>query len=179
MRDYLFPSEIEKLLKQAKKTSRHNIRNQLIILIGYRHGLRASEIADLKFSDIELEEAKLNCRRLKGSHHNIHPLMGDEIRLIKRWLKIHPTPNGEYIFPSERKTRITRQSIWRIIKTLGKDAKLSVPMTTHMLKHSCGYYLADKGYDTRLIQDYLGHKNIQNTVRYTSTNANRFKGLWR
>jgi len=179
MRDYLFPTEIDQLLAAAKKSPRHGVRNTLIVLLAYRHGLRISEVTDLRKSDLDLQTARINCRRLKGSQQNIHPVEGDELRLIKRWLRKHPTPNSDYLFVSERGTPITRQAAWRILKEAGEKAGLSIAVHPHMLKHSCGYYLADKGCDTRLIQEYLGHKNIQNTVRYTQTNAKRFEGLWR
>lgn len=179
MRDYLFPEEIERLIAAAKRSPRHGVRNNLMVLLAYRHGLRVSEVVDLRKSDVNLHSGRINCRRLKGSTQNIHPMEGDELRLIKRWLRIHPSPSSEYLFVSERKTPITRQAAWRIIKESGVKAGLGVEVHPHMLKHSCGYYLADKGYDTRLIQEYLGHKNIQNTVRYTQTNSKRFEGLWR
>jgi site-specific recombinase XerD len=179
MRDYLFPTEIKRLMDAAKQSPRHGVRNNLMILLAYRHGLRISELVDLRLSDIDLQSGRINCRRLKGSTHNIHPLEGDELRLIKRWLRIRSNPSSEFLFVSERGTPITRQAAWRIFKEAGKKAGLEINVRPHMLKHSCGYYLADKGCDTRLIQEYLGHKNIQNTVRYTQTNAKRFEGLWR
>jgi len=150
-----------------------------MVLLAYRHGLRISEVVDLRLSDIDQQAGRINCRRLKGSNNNIHPLEGGELRLVKRWLRIRANPNSEFLFVSERGTPITRQSAWRIFREAGQKAKLGIEVHPHMLKHSCGYYLADRGCDTRLIQEYLGHKNIQNTVRYTQTNAKRFEGLWR
>ncbi|WP_287963022.1 tyrosine-type recombinase/integrase [Alcanivorax sp.] len=179
MRDYLFPSEIDRLIEAAKKSPRHGVRNSLMVLLAYRHGLRISELVDLRLSDFDLQASRMNCRRLKGSLQNVHPVEGDEQRLIKRWLRIRPNRSSDYLFVSERGTPITRQAAWRIFREAGEKAKLPVKVHPHMLKHSCGYALADKGYDTRLIQEYLGHKNIQNTVRYTQTNAKRFEGLWR
>jgi len=179
MRDYLFPTEIDRLLDAAGKSPRHGVRNRLMILLAYRHGLRISEIVDLRLSDIDLQSGRINCRRLKGSTKNIHPMEGDELRLIKRWQRIRNAPNSEFLFVSERSTPMTRQAAWRIFKEAGEKAALDIKVHPHMLKHSCGYYLADRGCDTRLIQEYLGHKNIQNTVRYTQTNAKRFEGLWR
>ena len=179
MRDYLFPSEIKLLMEAIKRSPRHGIRNSLMALLAYRHGLRISELIDLRLSDLDLHAGRINCRRLKGSTQNIHPIEGDELRLIKRWLRVHPNQSSEFLFVSERGTPITRQAAWRIFKDAGTKAGLGVDVHPHMLKHSCGYYLAEKGCDTRLIQEYLGHKNIQNTVRYTQTNAKRFEGLWR
>jgi len=179
MRDYLFPAEISLLLDAAGRSPRHGVRNKLMVLLAYRHGLRISELVDLRLSDIDLQAGRLNCRRLKGSMQNIHPLEGDELRMFKRWMRIRMQPNSDFLFVSERGTPITRQAAWRILKESGRKAGLSIDVHPHMLKHSCGYYLADRGCDTRLIQEYLGHKNIQNTVRYTQTNAKRFEGLWR
>jgi len=177
-RDYLFTSEIKLLMDAAKKSPRHGVRNSLMLLLAYRHGLRVSELIGLKVSDISLESARIYCKRLKGSLQNTHPLDGDELRLIKRWLRLRTSQSSDYLFLSERGTPITRQATWRIFKELGEKAGLSISVHPHMFKHSCGYYLADKGCDTRLIQEYLGHKNIQNTVRYTQTNAKRFERLW-
>ncbi len=89
------------------------------------------------------------------------------------------SPNSEFLFVSEKGTPITRQAAWRIFREAGEKASIEVKVHPRILKDSCGYYLADRGCDTRLIQEYLAHKNIQNTVRYTQTNAKRFEGLGR
>jgi len=177
-RDYLHPSEIDKLLSAAKLSPRHGLRNHLMILLAYRHALRISEVTDLRVSDVNLDEGRIYCRRLKGSVSNTHPMDGDEIRLCRRWFKVRPKTAIDFVFVSERGSPLTRQSAWRIVAEAGERAKLDLDIHPHMLKHSCGYYLANKGLDTRLIQDYMGHKQIQNTVRYTATNAKRFEGLW-
>lgn len=178
-RDYLHSAEIDKLLSAAKSFPRHGQRNHLMILLAYRHALRISEVIGLRVSDINLDEGRIYCKRLKGSVTNTHPMEGDEIRLCRRWLKERPQTALDFVFVSERGSPLTRQSAWRIVAEAGERAKLDLCIHPHMLKHSCGYYLANKGLDTRLIQDYMGHKQIQNTVRYTATNAKRFEGLWR
>ena len=83
-----------------------------------------------------------------------------------------------YLFLSERGP-MTRQAFNYLVAQTGKRAKLRFHVHPHMLRHSTGYYLANRNHDTRLIQDYLGHKNIAHTVRYTRTAASRFEGLWR
>jgi site-specific recombinase XerD len=177
-RDYLHSSEIDKLFSAVKLSPRHGLRNHLMILLAYRHALRISEVTNLRVSDINLDEGRIYCRRLKGSVTNTHPMDGDEIRLCRRWFKERPKTAIDFVFVSERGSPLTRQSAWRIVAEAGERAKLDLDIHPHMLKHSCGYYLANKGLDTRLIQDYMGHKQIQNTVRYTATNAKRFEGLW-
>ena len=179
MRNYLHADELERLLAAARRSPRYGLRNHLMILLGFRHALRISELVDLRTSDVDLDVGRLYCRRLKGSVSNTHPMEGDEIRAMRSWLRTRPHTAGDFIFASERGSPLTRQSAWRIVADAGTLAGLDLQIHPHMLKHSCGYYLADKGYDTRLVQDYMGHKNIQNTVRYTKTNARRFEGLWR
>lgn len=106
---------------------------------------------------------------------------GDEMRAIRAWLRereSYPAADSNYLFLSERGP-LTRQAINYLVTEIGKRAKLNFDINPRMLRHSTGYYLANKGYDTRLIQDYLGHKNIMHTVRYTRTAASRFENLWR
>ena len=88
-------------------------------------------------------------------------------------------PEADAFFISERRRALSRKTAWLAVKTYGELAGLSLPAHPHMLRHACGYALADQGADTRLIQDYLGHRNIQHTVRYTATNPARFEKLWR
>ncbi|MEW5287389.1 tyrosine-type recombinase/integrase, partial [Klebsiella michiganensis] len=85
---------------------------------------------------------------------------------------------SDAVFISRRGTRLSRQQAYRIIKSAGIAAGTATPTHPHMLRHACGYELAERGADTRLIQDYLGHRNIRHTVRYTASNAARFAGLW-
>ena len=178
-RDYLHDKEVDRLLAAAKESPRHGLRNHLLALCAYRHALRISEVVDLRVGDVDLDAGKIYCRRLKGSVSNTHPMEGDEIRAMRKWLRERPQTALDFIFVSERGSPLTRQAAWRILKEAGERAGLDVGVHPHMLKHSCGYFLANRGLDTRLIQDYMGHKQIQNTVRYTATNAKRFEGLWR
>jgi site-specific recombinase XerD len=178
-RDYLHPKEIDRLLEAARSFPRYGTRNYALMLTAFRHAFRISEVVDLRVSDVNLDSGRIYCRRLKGSASNTHPMEGDEIRALRKWLKERPKTALDFVFVSERGSPLTRQSAWRIVAEAGRIAGLELDIHPHMLKHSCGYYLANRGYDTRLIQDYMGHKQIQNTVRYTATNAKRFEGLWR
>ena len=123
------------------------------------------------------------CVRLYGYPrlYTTHPLRGDELRVLKAWLSVRARmkPDGKALFISERRQPMSRKTAWVIIKNYGEAAELAVAAHPHMLRHACGYALADQGADTRLIQDYLGHRNIQHTVRYTATNPARFERLWR
>ena len=74
---------------------------------------------------------------------------------------------------------MTTATVRKLMARAGEQAKLPFPVHPHMLRHACGYQLANEGHDTRALQHYLGHKNIQHTVRYTELAPDRFKNFWR
>ena len=179
-KNFLTTSEMKKFLEAARK-GRHGVRDYCLMLTAYRHGLRVSELIDIRLKDLDFDSARIYVRRLKGTLSTHQPIEGDELRSIRTWLKIrenYPNVNSNYLFLSERGP-LTRQAVNYLVEQIGKRAKLNFKVNPHMLRHSTGYYLANKGCDTRLIQDYLGHRNITHTVRYTRTSAHRFEGLWR
>jgi integrase len=166
LRDYLTRDEVALLLRAAKKSPRHATRNYAMILIAYRHGLRASEVTGLRLSDLDLSTGTIYCRRAKGSRSSLHPMKPDEVAALEKVLRDRRLQATDYVFQSERSEKMSRNAFWRIVSRAGERARLPVKAYTHQLRHACGYYLANKGCDLRLIQDYLGHKQIQNTVRY-------------
>jgi len=178
LRHHLTRDEVTALLRAAKQSKRHGARNHAMILLAYRHGLRASELVELRLCDLDLRARTILCRRRKGSKSSVHPMKTDEVEAVERVLRSRAGHHGEYVFCSERGARMTRGAFWRIVSEAGKRAGLPVKAYAHMLRHACGYYLANKGCDLRLIQDYLGHKYVQNTVRYAALNPKRFSGLW-
>lgn len=180
-RKHLTRAEVEQMLA-ATRGQRHEKRDRCLLLLMYRHGLRASEAAKLTLADVSTEERRIYCGRLKRGMSTSHPLRDDEIRTLKAWLKERNRYAGAdtpTLFPSERGTQLTRQQIYNLVKRYGELAKLDIEAHPHMLRHGCGFALADQGADTRLIQDYLGHRNIQHTVQYTAANPARFEKLWR
>jgi site-specific recombinase XerD len=178
LRDYLTRDEVAALLRSAKKSPRHGARNHAMILIAYRHGLRASEVTNLRVSDLDLSTGTIYCRRAKNSRSSLHPMKPDEVTALEKVLVCGHLPASDYLFQSERSEKLSRNAFWRIVSNAGDRAGLPVKAYAHQLRHACGYYLANKGCDLRLIQDYLGHKQIQNTVRYTALNPARFARLW-
>jgi site-specific recombinase XerD len=168
LRDYLTRDEVASLLRATRKSPRHAARNQAMILIAYRHGLRASEVVSLRVSDLDLHTGTIYCRRAKGSRSSLHPMKRDEVAALEKVLCDRKLQTSEFVFQSERTEKMCRSAFWRIVAQAGDRAGLSVNAYAHQLRHACGYYLANKGCDLRLIQDYLGHKQIQNTVRYTA-----------
>ncbi len=176
-REYLLPEEVEAMLSATKKSrSRHAHRNYTIILLIYRHGLRLSEAAALRWEQIDFNGGTIYVKRVKNGTPSIQPLYGNEIRALRKLQRDYPA--SPYVFQSNRRSPLAKDTIAGIIEQAGNLAELPFPIHTHMLRHSTGYYLANKGIDTRTIQSYLGHCNIQHTVRYTDLASARFQGLW-
>ena len=148
-----------------------------MILITYRHGLRASEVCDLQWHQVELSAGRLHVRRAKRGTPSVHPMQGDEIRALRR-LQLEQPP-GPHVFATERGGPMSAKSFHTLIFRLGERARMSFPIHPHMLRHACGYALANAGHDTRAIQDWLGHRAIQHTARYTELSQERFKDFWR
>jgi type 1 fimbriae regulatory protein FimB len=149
--------------------------------VKFRHGLRVSEACGLVLEQVDVESRILHVARLKGGLSTTHPLRGDEIRAIKAWLveRVRMKAPGRSFFLSDQRKPLNRSTVNLLLRKYGEKARLPVAVYPHMLRHACGFDLADQGADTRLIQDYLGHRNIQHTVRYTATNPARFEKLWR
>jgi len=176
-REHLRPDEVERLITAAKSIGRYPARDALLVLMMYHHGLRVSEAIALRWSDIDWGEAHIHIRRLKRGNPATHEIVGDEMRLLRAF-KRQAKDKSPWIFMSERGAPLSDHAVRKIIARAGVVAEFDFPLHPHMLRHSCGYYLASRGYDTRLIQDYLGHKNIQHTVKYTQLAPGRFRGLW-
>ena len=179
-RKHLTAAEVQKLL-DATKGTRNAARDRCLLLLMFKHGLRVSEACGLVLSQVDIESRVLHVARLKAGLSTTHPLRGDELKAIRAWLaiRVRMEPETDAFFISERRGPLSRMTAWVMIRHYGELAGLSVDAHPHMLRHACGFALADQGADTRLIQDYLGHRNIQHTVMYTATNPARFERLWR
>ncbi|HDT6509041.1 TPA: tyrosine-type recombinase/integrase [Klebsiella aerogenes] len=179
-RNFLTQNEIESLLNAAN-SGPHAARNYCLTLLCFIHGFRASEICRLRISDIDLRSKCIYIHRLKKGFSTTHPLLNKEIQALKRWLDSrdeYPQSTSEWLFLSRKGNPLSRQQFYQIISASGDQAGLPLEIHPHMLRHSCGFALANMGIDTRLIQDYLGHRNIRHTVWYTASNAGRFYGIW-
>jgi integrase len=176
-REYLTEREVERLMNAARG-NRWGHRDATMLLVAYRHGLRASELVDLRWDQVEFRTASLHVRRAKQGTPSTHPILGDELRALRR-LQREQEPKSPFVFTSERGAPFSAAGFARMIERAGRGAKLGFKAHPHMLRHACGYALANKGHDTRALQAYLGHRNIQHTVRYTELSPTRFKDFWR
>jgi integrase len=176
-REYLTEAEVERLLK-ASTRNRWGHRDATMVLVAYRHGLRAAELVDLRWEQVDLKGGVLHVRRVKQGTPSTHPILGDELRALRR-LQREQEPKSPFVFTSERGAPFSTAGFARMVERAGEEAKLPFKAHPHMLRHACGYKLANDGHDTRALQAYLGHKNIQHTVRYTELAPTRFKDFWR
>lgn len=178
-REHLTQSEINILLKHAKSKERTGDRNHLIIMLGYIHGLRAVEFTYLRWESIDFQKATIYIRRAKGSDSGTHHLSGTELRYLRKLRARQEFPSN-YVFLGETGKPIAATAISGLIKRLGvikTGYLLGFPIHAHMLRHTCGYLLAERGTDLRLIQSWLGHRQIQNTTIYTKLSSAAFKSI--
>ncbi|ECL8860215.1 tyrosine-type recombinase/integrase [Salmonella enterica] len=160
-------------------------RNQCIIMMAFIHGFRVSELLSLRLSDLDLHSRIVHVSRMKNGFSTVHPLTPRELRALRIWRRVRQAiikksgnEDEGWLFITQKGRHLSRQQGYNIISQAGRRAGLSIDAHPHMLRHACGYALADNGVDTRLIQDYLGHRNIRHTVRYTASSAARFEGIW-
>jgi integrase len=175
-REHLTGPEVESLI-EAAKANRNGHRDALMVLFAYRHGLRAAEVADLRWEQVDFKAASLHVRRVKNGTPATHPLTGRELRALRRHQREAPT--SAFVFVSDRGVPLTAVAFSRMVERAAIKAGLEIKAHAHMLRHACGFKLANDGVDTRSLQAYLGHRNIQNTTRYTALSPGRFKGFFR
>lgn len=180
-RKYLSENEINYLLNEASSSGKMSGRDYCMISMAFIHGLRVSELLSLRLEDYDPLSMRIHIRRLKGGVSTIQPLLPGENAILQRWLTERNTWPGHeqnWLFLSRQGKRMSRQRFYQILRHYGETARLPISVHPHMLRHSCGFHLAERGNDTRLIQDYLGHRNIRHTVRYTAANVARFQAAW-
>ncbi len=176
-REHLTPDEMNRLMKAANASGRHGSRDYTLLMVMYRHGLRVTEAVSMRWDQVDMKTGMLHVNRLKNGLPSTHPLRGPEIRRLRQLKR--EWPDSPYLFNSERGGPMTSSNVRKVVARAGRTAALPFPTHPHMLRHACGYKLANDGHDTRSLQQYLGHKNITHTVRYTEMAPDRFKGFWK
>jgi len=177
-REHLTPDEVRRLLKAAVPRGRYGQRDACLILLAYRHGLRVSEVVALRWDQVDLKAGHLHVSRAKNGTPSTHPMQGDELRALRQLAREWPD-HGGFVFVSERGGPMSAHGVRKMVTRAGEEAALPFPVHPHMLRHACGFKLANDGHDTRAVQLWLGHKNIQHTVRYTELSSARFRNFWR
>ena len=167
---------MEELISVAKGRGRHGHRDATMLLMAYRHGLRVSELCALRWDQIDFDLGVLHVRRLKGGIASVHPLRGPELRALRK-LKRSSSASA-YVFVTERGSPFTSAGFRKLLSRIAQLSALPFSVHPHMLRHACGYKLVNDGHDVRAIQHYLGHKNIQHTVRYTELATDCFIEFW-
>ncbi len=175
-REFLTEAEVNKMISVARNIGRHGDRDAAMILIAFRHGLRVSELTSLRWQQVDLKSGLLQVHRLKNGLDSVHPLFGPELRALRKVQRQYT--DTQYVFLSERKSPMTASTFAKILSRAAKIAKINIPVHPHMLRHSTGYKLANDDNDTRSIQQYLGHRNIRHTTRYTELSPSKFNKFW-
>lgn len=177
-RKYLRIDEVDRLINAAGSVGRNRLRDTTIILMMFRHGLRVSEATSITWAQLDLQAGCFFTKRLKNGKENTHSIDAKQIKALKQ-LRPRSAERNHYVFLSTRKGRLDRSTVYKMIARAGRIAGLEEQVNTHMLRHSCGYHLANvtkKG--IRRIQDFLGHRDINHTVVYTELDEHKFDDMW-
>ena len=180
-RRYLTENEVLRLI-EAAQSGRHAARDTCLIFWMYRRGWRVSEACGFMLADVDLDAKVAYVSRSKNGTPTTHPIAPDELKALRAWLKVregYKGAEGGAVFLSERGEALDRRQVNYLLKRYGEKAGLGFVPHPHMLRHACGYALANAGHDTRAIQTYMGHRSIQSTTIYTETNVGRFMKFWR
>jgi len=177
LREHLLENEVERLIEGARK-NRNGHRDFTLILMLFSHGLRINEGIRIIWPQLNLDAGIFHVKREKGSISGDHRLRGREIRALRR-LKRESREAGDYVFVSELGGPLGERGVRLMLDRVSKRIGMaSLAVHPHMFRHSCGYYMGERGADLRLIQSYLGHADIRHTVRYVQLSPRRFHGLW-
>ncbi len=172
---YLEPAELLCLLRGARA---HSIRLWAMVLLAYRHGLRASEVCALRLEDVDLKAGFVRVARLKGSAVTVQAIVGhrgepllDEVRALRAWLRERRADGSDALFTSQKGGRLHRSQFFRLFGDVAEAAGLSPEKRhPHVLKHSLATHLVIANVNLALVKTQLGHKSISSTMRYVSAN---------
>jgi type 1 fimbriae regulatory protein FimB/type 1 fimbriae regulatory protein FimE len=176
-RQALTQDELDRLFA-ALKGNRHGHRDYMVALVTFLHGLRVSELIDLRWDDIDWRKGTIAIRRLKGSIDGTHYLERDEAIGLKR-LQREQEPRRPHIFTSERGQAFSRFAINKMIATAGQNAKITWPVHPHCLRHTTGTMQANGGMDAWRLSKLMGHASIANTTKYVRMSPEPLKDAWR
>ncbi len=175
-RRYLTPAEVQALVAAARKRGRYGHRDATMILVAYRHGLRVSELVGLRWAQVDLAAGRLEVVRAKGSDDSVQPFAGVELRALRK-LARERQPDQRHVFLTERGAPMTASGFFKMLRRAADSIGLA-DVHPHLLRHACGFKLVNQGVDTRSLAAYLGHRQLNNTRRYTAMSSMRFDRFW-
>lgn len=175
-REYLTPAEVDAMMKAAGQIGRNRHRDKTLILTAYRHALRVSELVALKWSQIDLQAARIHVNRRKNGEASVHPLTGGEVRALRKLKR--ESEQSAFVFTSERGGTLTTDTVRKLVARAGREAGIPFPVHPHMLRHAAGYKLVNDNQPLRAIQQFLGHKQIRHTTAYTKLADGQFESFW-
>ncbi len=171
---HLEPAEVLSVLRAAKAKGH---REWAMILVAYKHGMRASEVCNLRVNDLDLKNGSIVVDRLKGSlrtaqavtEHRGEPLL-NEVRALRDWLRERRDDGSDYLFTSQKGGRLDRTQFFRLFRAIASKAGLPAEKRhPHALKHSLASHLVSANVNLALVKQQLGHKSIGSTMRYVTT----------
>lgn len=174
-RRHLTPDEVSQLIEQADR-GRYPARDRLMIEMMFRHGLRVSELVNLRWSDIDWTRGRILVRRMKAGRDTTHPLNQSEKYALKSLKPPHERQGA--IFTSERGQQMSRGNVNRIVAEIANETDIPIRVTPHRLRHACGFALASKGVDAFKIQQFMGHKSIMSTALYVDLAGRELTDIW-
>jgi type 1 fimbriae regulatory protein FimB len=168
----LMPEEVLKVLKVASSESK---RNAAMILLAFKHGMRASEVCNLRLSDVDLKAGEIVIRRLKGSLKTTQPLVDfpgqpllSEKRVLRVWLE-ERRDSSDYVFVSQKGGKLDRSAFFRAFRAAARQVGLSADKChPHSLKHALGFALVAANVNLAVVKQALGHRSIASTAVYTT-----------
>jgi type 1 fimbriae regulatory protein FimB len=172
--EHLEPAEVLAVLRAAKAKG---AREWAMIVTAYKHGMRASEVCNLRVNDVDLKNGNIVVERLKGSlrttqavtEHRGEPLL-NEHRALREWLRERPADGSDYLFTSQKGGRLDRTQFFRLFRAIAGEAGLPAEKRhPHALKHSLASHLVSANVNLALVKQQLGHKSIGSTMRYVTT----------
>lgn len=175
--NYLLPNEVERLLRSAGTSGRHGHRNYTLILICYRHGLRLSELTQLRWKMVDFKRKVLKVSRDKGGIDSVHPLSATELSALRKLKADHS--GRSYLFITDRGDPLSKRTVARIVAQAGSDAGLKIPVSPGMLRLACGHALASAGHNMVALQHYLGYRNMRHAMRFFELPDKPFKDFWK
>lgn len=178
-RKYVTPDEASRMIEAAGESSKERDRDRALISLMYHHGLRVIEATALQWHAVDWEAATLFVARAKSGIDGTHPLRGADLKLLRNLHRDRGKPLSGFLFMSNRGSPMSPDTVARIVARAGVVAGVGMPVHPHMLRHGCGYALANRHIDTRTIQEFLGHADIRNTVIYTALAPTKYQRLWR